>query len=66
MQMILVRRLTTGVFYDPATYEVCDAKRVLASQCAGGDGFSDPNPDVTKPYTEHDPSAGDGRYTLRN
>ena len=49
---------------DPATYEVCDAKRVLASQCAGGDGFSDPNPDVTKPYTEHDPSAGDGRYTF--
>jgi len=49
---------------DPATYEVCDAKRVLASQCAGGDGFSDPNPDMTKPYTEHDPSAGDGRYTF--
>ncbi|MDB3966516.1 TonB-dependent receptor [Porticoccaceae bacterium] len=49
---------------DPATYEVCDAKRVLASQCAGGDGFSDPNPDVTRPYTEHDPSAGDGRYTF--
>ena len=45
-------------------YEVCDAKRVLASQCVGGAGFSDPNPDVTKPYTEHDPSAGDGRYTL--
>ena len=45
-------------------YEVCDAKRVLASQCVGGAGFGDPNPDVTKPYTEHDPSAGDGRYTL--
>ena len=49
---------------DPATGAICDAKRVLASQCAGGDGFSDPNPDVTKPYTEHDPSAGDGRYTF--
>lgn len=52
--------------FDPANgfYEVCDAKRVLASQCVGAGGFSDPNPDVTKPYTEHDPSAGDGRYTL--
>ena len=56
---------------DPATfdpmlgfYEVCDAKRVLASQCVGAGGFGDPDPDVTKPYTEHDPSAGDGRYTL--
>ena len=52
--------------FDPANgfYEVCDAKRVLASQCVGAAGFSDPNPDVTKPYTEHDPRAGDGRYTL--
>jgi iron complex outermembrane receptor protein len=52
--------------FDPdlGYYEVCDAKRVLASQCVGAAGFSDPNPDVTKPYTEHDPSAGDGRYTL--
>ena len=56
---------------DPATfdpeygfYEVCDAKRVLASQCVGAGGFGDPDPDVTKPYTEHDPTAGDGRYTL--
>lgn len=45
-------------------YEACDAKRVLASQCVGAGGYGDPNPDVTKPYTEHDPSAGDGRYTM--
>ena len=56
--------------YDPATYEICDAKRALASQCVGGGAllglteWNDPNPDVTRPYTEHDPSAGDGRYTL--
>ena len=50
--------------YDPATGAICDAKRTLASQCAGLGGFGDPNPDVTKPYTEHDPTAGDGRYTL--
>ena len=55
---------------DPQTYAVCDAKRVLASQCVGGGAlmgmteFSDPNPDVTKPYTELDPNAGDGRYTM--
>lgn len=55
---------------DPETYEVCDAQRTLASQCVGGGAlfglteFSDPSPDVTRPYTEHDPSAGDGRYTL--
>ena len=58
--------LMDPAIFDPdyGFYEVCDAKRVLASQCVGGAGFSDPNPDVTKPYTEHDPSAGDGRYTL--
>lgn len=58
--------------YDPETgfYKLCDAKRALASQCVGGGAayglpeWNDPNPDVTKPYTEHDPSAGDGRYTL--
>ena len=56
--------------YDPATYGICDAKRALASQCVGGGAllglteWNDPNPDVTRPYTEHDPSAGDGRYTL--
>ena len=56
--------------YDPETYEICDAKRALASQCVGGGAllglteWNDHNPDVTRPYTEHDQSAGDGRYTL--
>ena len=58
--------LMDPAIFDPeyGFYEVCDAKRVLASQCVGAGGFSDPSPDVTEPYTEHDPRAGDGRYTL--
>ncbi len=56
---------------DPVTLEQCvDVERIRAGQCVGaGDLFAlpvfgDPDPDVKRPYTEFDPNAGDGRYTL--
>lgn len=55
---------------DPVTLEQCEPERIWAGQCVGGGAFfglptfGDPDPDVKRPYTEHDPNNGDGRYTL--
>jgi iron complex outermembrane receptor protein len=55
---------------DPVTFEQCAAVRIRAGECVGAGAlfglptFGDPDPDVERPYTEHDPNNGDGRYTL--
>ena len=55
---------------DPATLTQCAPKRIWSGQCVGGGAFfglpqfGDPDLDVEKPYTEHDPDNGDGKYTL--
>ncbi len=49
---------------DPVTFEQCDAARIRAGQCVGLGGFGDPDLDVERPFTEHDPGNGDGAYTL--
>ncbi|MBT7877389.1 MAG: TonB-dependent receptor [Gammaproteobacteria bacterium] len=55
---------------DPVTLTQCAPKRIWSGQCVGGGAyfglpqFGDPDPDVEKPYTEHDPDNGDGKYTL--
>ena len=55
---------------DPATLAQCEPKRIWAGECVGGGAFfglpafGDPDVNVKRPYTEHDPDNGDGRYTL--
>ncbi len=55
---------------DPATLAQCEPERIWAGECVGGGAFfglpafGDPDPSVKRPYTEHDPDNGDGRYTL--
>lgn len=55
---------------DPVTLTQCEPKRIWSGQCVGGGAFfglpqfGDPELDVNKPYTEHDPDNGDGKYTL--
>jgi iron complex outermembrane receptor protein len=55
---------------DPVTLEQCDAQRIRVGECVGAGAlfglptFGDPDPDVKRPYTEHDPDNGAGRYTL--
>lgn len=55
---------------DPVTLTQCEPKRIWSGQCVGGGAFfglpqfGDPELDVKKPYTEHDPDNGDGKYTL--
>ena len=55
---------------DPLTLTQCEPKRIWAGQCVGGGAyfglpsFGDPDVSVKRPYTEHDPDNGDGRYTL--
>jgi iron complex outermembrane receptor protein len=55
---------------DPMTLTQCEPKRMWAGECVGGGAyfglptFGDPDVSVKRPYTEHDPDNGDGRYTL--
>ena len=55
---------------DPTTLTQCEPKRIWAGECVGGGAFfglpafGDPDVNVKRPYTEHDPDNGDGRYTL--
>ena len=55
---------------DPVTLTQCAPKRIWAGDCVGGGAyfglpsFGDPDPSAKRPYTEHDPDNGDGRYTL--
>lgn len=55
---------------DPVTLEQCSPKRIWSGQCVGGGAyfglpqFGDPDLDAKKPFTEHDPDNGDGKYTL--
>ncbi|MDE0063942.1 MAG: TonB-dependent receptor [Gammaproteobacteria bacterium] len=55
---------------DPATLAQCEPERIWGGECVGGGAFfglpsfGDPDPSVKRPYTEHDPDNGDGRYTL--
>ena len=55
---------------DPMTLTQCEPKRIWAGECVGGGAFfglptfGDPDVHVKRPYTEHDPDNGDGRYTL--
>ena len=55
---------------DPVTLTQCEPKRIWAGECVGGGAFfglpafGDPDVSVKRPYTEHDPDNGDGRYTL--
>ena len=55
---------------DPVTLTQCEPERIWAGECVGGGAFfglptfGDPDVSVKRPYTEHDPDNGDGRYTL--
>ena len=55
---------------DPTTLQQCEAERIRAGECVGGGAYFGlptfaPGPaDVTEVYTEHNPSQGDGRYTM--
>lgn len=55
---------------DPVALTQCEPQRIWAGECVGGGAFfglpafGDPDVSVKRPYTEHDPDNGDGRYTL--